>query len=79
MEEEKLIETLLHIFSKHLNDPTLRTDAAYADHAQWSSLKALVIVNEIEQHTHVLLSGADLGNHPSVQAIAAKISSLEPQ
>ncbi len=47
---------VLHIFSTQLTDNTLTPATHYKAHPNWSSLAALVVLNEIEWRTSVLIS-----------------------
>ena len=65
---------LLEIFHTHLLDKSLSIKSLYKEHPQWTSLKALVIVNEIEQKFKVLLSPEDLKMCDDIEGIIKRIT-----
>ena len=64
---------VLDIFRKQLSDPSLHPSSDYKAHPRWSSLRALIIVNEIELCTHVLLSARDLSSCQSIGTLTEEI------
>ena len=64
---------ILDIFRKQLGDTNLSLESEYKAHPKWSSLRALIIVNDIELRTHVLLSARELSLSRSIRSLTEEI------
>ena len=64
---------ILDIFKKQFNDQTLLPASHYKDHPKWSSLRALIILSEVELQTHVLLSAKDIRAFASISELGEQV------
>ena len=64
---------ILDIFRKQLGDINLSLESEYKAHPKWSSLRALIIVNDIELCTHVLLSAKELSSCRNIRSLTEEI------
>ena len=67
---------ILHILSEQLKDNKISLSTNYKEHPAWSSLKALIVLNEIELQTGVLISANGLKHNDTIAALCKEIVTL---
>ena len=68
---------MLSIFRKELSDPKLGLEDDYRQHPNWTSLRALIMLSEIERQTKKILSPDALRQSTSLAELATHVQEAE--
>ncbi|MCY4419191.1 MAG: hypothetical protein OXB93_05025 [Cytophagales bacterium] len=69
-------DMILSIFQKELSDESLNLHTVYMDHPQWTSLRSLLVLSEIERKTQCLVPPEIFKNSSTIKELANQIQNL---